>query len=1822
MQFCPFCEFDHRETMPRDGRCHQCGAVIAWPEPPQSHTAQLTPLAPKINPASPTIANPETHSPTSIESIDVPEDVTSPRTHVVNDSRKKSASVNQNQDSSASGSAEQAIEGLWRSSLTDGITNKCTLKGESTGGTVSDSHLFIKERDIRGDSQDLPSAVDYELLDVIGQGGVGVVYSARQSSIDRQVAIKMLRQEYRSRDDHRDKFLAEAVVTGELDHPNIVPIYDLGRSVNGELFYSMKKVEGTPWDRVIAQKTQRENLDILMKVSDAVAFAHARGVIHRDLKPENVMLGSFGEVLVMDWGIALPTAGFRKSSNIKRSQAMGGTPAYMAPEMATGPIENITQAADVYLLGAILFEILVGQPPHYGTDVMECVANASKNLILKTESTGELMDIASLAMSTIPRRRYRSVQDFQAAIRLYQSHIESITLSDNAQRDLDQAETNKDYQEYSRLLFAFREAISLWDDNLQAKDGLKQTQLEYASLALEKGDYDLGLSLLEPENMQHQTLLHKLTAAQKERAARQLRLKLVRNVAIGLMGFIILAGSIALAVILQLFNRVSLTNAELGVAQANLQQEIVKVNVERERAEKQRAEAQTQSTLAESRRRDAETARLESVSQRMRAEENSYVAELGLAKASIEDNGFALAADVLLSQSLSPSKSKLRHWEWGRNWFLVQGGASDDQHPAVSTYRCPDAVKAIDVSNDEKWVAVGMASGICELWSKGEQQARFSFRHGISLNDLDFDSSGERLVTCGMHTNQSADIKIWSLRAAKAPEMAKSIPHKGPNIDTVAFSNDVAATYVVANDRQRIGRIWMWREPTEVSVLLGHLESITSAEFSPDDQIVATASLDGSVRLWHRDSGEQVQRFQEHHAPVQNVVFSPDGKNLASAGADGSILLWRAQPSASKADKSAETIREIRGERTDSPSFRKLSGHQAAVRQLAFSRDGTKLVSSANDNLLCVWPVSEFGATGQPAVSLVGDSEQLIESPEPVQKLRGHGGWVGTCCFLPDASEVISGSDDHSWKTWRLAKYHETLRFGSRGTSITSAHFAPAGDKIATAHLDGSVELHDIRSGKSMAILKEGHEYLSNDAKFISGGKQLVTGAGDNTVRLWDVERGSQLAVLENTGRNAAIALSSDSRWLAASGDQLGVGLWDLSNLDLNPIRLRSWEQSDSKVDESSEPTSVAVSDDGATVFIGDKAGRIEFWDTKSRSIRHQVFGHAESVVASFILPTKPGEMQAVISISSDGTAALWDVASGTQLPGARLQHFAPVQCAALSSDGQLLCCSVAAERGNSKVWLWNLETRKSLATKDLQGELVQDIAFHNTELRAVLLTTSTVANSAKNIWAWEPDSGKLAAIGTSAMRPETLWGVQPNDDSTSLLTYGGRGARLWNLKTESEIMAFRPSSAVQTIEFSPSGNYLAAGNQDGTITLWSCDNFLSQRKLMGGHLQTVLDIAFSPDGKKLVSTGADGRLTLWDAESGKIVMRVRLGEQPVRGLAIRFSSDGEQLVVAGDDHSIRIHDALTLKVIKKLDGHRAAVTSVDLSVDGRWIVSGGVDKSVRLWSVATGQQVAEMLGHSAQINAVSFSSDGLRVLSASQDTQVKLWDVDRLARTNAGEFLPSFERSETDFVEVYSLDFHAGEATVAEFAPDGRSILTAGLDGYAVVWPTEKVPPALRLSTTELNYRTGTGPARIDPWAVVSLPGTQALRGGKLTVTLVGEELDSKSLAAEHIGFDQRDGSIVLTDNAIVSRSDKKNDSVVGSMNRFPRSIVVDFGDEVTHDQIQKVIRLLTYEATQSQNDSLSGSSSVALTLTDKNGKSGNAQPESIEIRISSMQR
>lgn len=340
-----------------------------------------------------------------------------------------------------------------------------------------------------GDKEDI--SADFSVVGHLGTGGMGIVHDAVQKSIGRHVALKVINKE-KTTESAIEKFCQEAAITGKLEHPNIVPIYDLGKNSNDDTFYAMKKIVGTPWSKVIEAKSLQENIDILLKVCDAIDYAHTMGVMHRDIKPENVMLGDFGEVLLTDWGLAAGTTSDSFAPLVTYEDAIAGTPAYMAPEMARGDEEAISAKSDAYLLGGILYEIITGSPPHTGKNVRECLSNAAKNVIEEPWLKSELLKTAMKAMEKKPENRFDSVKDFKIAIK---TNSKSVISATTGRKHLTNAKKDGDYMEFMRSLSAFEEAIELWDGNEDARKAYSEALLAFAEVAEKNGDKALMQTL-------------------------------------------------------------------------------------------------------------------------------------------------------------------------------------------------------------------------------------------------------------------------------------------------------------------------------------------------------------------------------------------------------------------------------------------------------------------------------------------------------------------------------------------------------------------------------------------------------------------------------------------------------------------------------------------------------------------------------------------------------------------------------------------------------------------------------------------------------------------------------------------------------------------------------------------------------------------------------------------------------------------------------------------------------------------------------------------------------------------------------------------------------------------------------------------------------------------------------------------------------------------------------------------------------------------------------------------------------------------------------
>lgn len=345
---------------------------------------------------------------------------------------------------------------------------------------------------------------DIEVLETLGEGGMGRVFLARQHSLDREVAIKTLRD--RASDRERRALIAEGAVTGFLEHPAIIPVHALGLDDHSRPVLVMKRVVGVTWSASIAEKPDDldEHLAVLVQVSNAVDFAHSKGVLHRDLKPQNVLVGAFGEVQLVDFGIAL------RIEDANDQIPMAGTPAYMAPEMVVG--EKLDVRTDVYLLGATLHHVLTGQARHRGKNVHETLlAAAQSNPFEYPKSVpAGLAALANAATARDPADRPKTAAMFRKGLVDYLRHKSSVALATSAMERVASLRASEvaslaDEEAQHRLdvlgaeaRLALTHALTEWPDNAAALELLAELDALLAARRARAADLERLAHELDP----------------------------------------------------------------------------------------------------------------------------------------------------------------------------------------------------------------------------------------------------------------------------------------------------------------------------------------------------------------------------------------------------------------------------------------------------------------------------------------------------------------------------------------------------------------------------------------------------------------------------------------------------------------------------------------------------------------------------------------------------------------------------------------------------------------------------------------------------------------------------------------------------------------------------------------------------------------------------------------------------------------------------------------------------------------------------------------------------------------------------------------------------------------------------------------------------------------------------------------------------------------------------------------------------------------------------------------------------------------------------
>lgn len=422
---------------------------------------------------------------------------------------------------------DQTLDGLLLETASPDSTFQAPMKHSTAGEAAVSALAELTERSVA-------------ITGTLGSGGMAVVRLGVQESLGREVAIKTLRPD-RAASPTRLRLLREAWVTGRLEHPNVVPIHDVHLDEAGTPQIILKRIIGEPWSALLADPSRLPasgradplawHVATLIAVCNATEYAHSQRILHRDIKPENVMIGQFGEVTVLDWGIAVSMVRDPSGQlpHLTPDEPMAGTPSYMAPEMLGG--QPLSERTDVYLLGATLHEVLTGHPPHRGSS-LEAVLDAVRNTPPpRPEGAPDLLaDLSQRAMAADPAQRPATVGDFRAALHRFLSlrAVDHMVKDAAAQLAAIPEDADDIAESLAACRFGFQHALQVWPDHPTARAGLDACLARSVRLALSADDLSLAEHHFAAISAPGAGLREALDAARQAHAEREAEVEALR----------------------------------------------------------------------------------------------------------------------------------------------------------------------------------------------------------------------------------------------------------------------------------------------------------------------------------------------------------------------------------------------------------------------------------------------------------------------------------------------------------------------------------------------------------------------------------------------------------------------------------------------------------------------------------------------------------------------------------------------------------------------------------------------------------------------------------------------------------------------------------------------------------------------------------------------------------------------------------------------------------------------------------------------------------------------------------------------------------------------------------------------------------------------------------------------------------------------------------------------------------------------------------------------------------------------------------------------
>jgi WD40 repeat protein len=1004
---------------------------------------------------------------------------------------------------------------------------------------------------------------DYEILEELGRGGMGVVYRARQVSLNRIIALKLIKAGVLADDVELRRFQNEAEALALLDHPGIVPIHDVGEH-GGQKYFTMKLVAGGSLaERLGAYKTDpRAAVTLVVDLAEAVHHAHMRGILHRDLKPANVLIDETGRAHVTDFGLARKLDG---DAELTASGAILGTPAYAAPEQTTGRRAAVTTATDVYGLGAILYSLLAGRAPFVGDSVVDVLKRVREHAPGAPRSFNSAVprDVEVVCLKCLEkdaRHRYGSAQALAEDLRAW---LDNRPIA-------------------ARPVGALVRSW-LWCKRRPALAGMLAA---LALLLLGTTIFLIAYARLQADQARIERTLLKAAVTQNERNARlaydsAMRLawsdwqdgnsggalellaatRPLRDRPDRLRGFEWFYLDRLCNTALWTYAPAELKGQSIAfgpdgtwIALARLGRDVKRCDI----------------TVL-----DASTGReLRTIPANRSSSSGVAVSPDGATIALGSAGGAVLLLDAKtgrVTHELIGHRIEITQLSFGGGGRLLASLGTISSRGEVKS-----ELKIWDVAKHKEARSV----------------ASRDYTYGIA-----FSRDARRIATAS-----GAALQVWDVASGR---VVWKVPATG-SFTSVAFAPD-GRLLAASSVRGWIG-LWDASTATRGGVLSGHRGEIQTIRFSPDGRRLASGGQDGIVRIWDISSERVELELRGHQRDVWDLAFAPDGRRLVSVSLrDGAVKLW-------DADRRQESVDLVIGGKSSDPTLDPSSSYG-----LAFQPEGRTLImarSGAKKGAVEMWDVerqarvlsleypaakdrSLIGVSTMTGVLATVDEQGSIvlrnlatgamihtlnsskgtrvvafspdgsllaggveNSPEirvweigtgrVVELLRGHTAAIQCLGFSGDGRTLASGSGDDTVRIWELSSHRVRPVFVYRGHSapIACVAFSRDGKLVASAAFEekkrsGAIHLWNATTGELRQVF-HGHSSFARRMALLPDGRRLASLGDEGQLKIWDFESGQELLSLAaHEGGGAGLAVSPDGRRIATSGWEGDVRIWD-----------------------------------------------------------------------------------------------------------------------------------------------------------------------------------------------------------------------------------------------------------------------------------------------------------------------------------------------------------------------------------------------------------------------------------------------------------------------------------------------------------------------------------------------------------------------------------------------------------------------------------------------------------------------------------------------------